>query len=342
MNQNPALPTLFDEATIEILPAESAGGRELVPAMFASAGDEARSRFEEYFAATIRNQNTRAAYYRAVCKFCRWCETKRIHDLRQVKPIIVAAFIEEETKQLHPQTVKQELAAIKGLFDFLVTGQVVPFNPASSVKGPSYSTEQGKTPVLEAEEARALLDSIPTQTKDGEPYLVGLRDRALIAVMVYTFARVSAVIGMTVADYRLQGKRSEAQLHEKGGKFHRVPMHHQAQEYLDAYVAAAGIGEARKTPLFRSANGKTNTLTENKMHRNDVLGAVKRRCKAVGFPADICCHSWRATGITVYRQNGGTLEKAQQIANHRSARTTKMYDRTNEALTQGEIEKVVL
>jgi site-specific recombinase XerD len=329
---------LPDPIRAEIVPRSE--NQIILPALIQNAGEKTARRYLEFFLVSIRNQNTRAAYGRAVSKFFTWCEAKGLTDLQKIEPLMVAAFIEQETKQRHAQTVKQELAAIKGLFDYLVIGQIIPFNPASSVRGPAYSIDQGKTPVLRPEEVRALLDSIPTTTKDGKPYLVGLRDRALIGVMIYTFARVSAVVNMTVADYRLQGKRSEAQLHEKGGVFHKVPMHHMAQEYLDAYVEAASIGDKRKTPLFRSAQGKTNTLTENAMHRNDALRVVKRRAKAAGLPEDICCHSWRATGITNFRFNGGTLENAQAIANHKSPRTTKLYDRTGQDITQKEIERM--
>ena len=106
--------------------------------------------------------------------------------------------------------------------------------------------KKGKTPVLSPEEARLLLDSIDMRE------LSGLRDRTLLAVMVYSFARVSAVVGMNVEDYYQQGKRWWLRLHEKGGKHHEVPAHHKAEEYLDAYIQAAGIAGRKGTPLWRS------------------------------------------------------------------------------------------
>ena len=112
-------------------------------------------------------------------------------------------------------------------------GQVVPANPAASVRGPTHVVRTGKTPVLQPTEARLLLDTIDTST------LAGLRDRALLAVMVYSFARVSAVVGMRVEDYYQQGKRWWLRLQEKGGKHHAVPVHHKAEAYLDAYLDAA-------------------------------------------------------------------------------------------------------
>jgi integrase/recombinase XerD len=196
-------------------------GLEALPSTIGRAGEAAAWRFIEFFAATIRNRNTRAAYAQAVMQFFTWCEKHRVHTLPQIKPVVIAAYIEN-----HPAaapTVKQHLAAIRMLFDFLVTGQVIPMNPAASVRGPKYVVKRGKTPVLTAEEARALLDSIKTDS------VVGLRDRAIIGLMCYTFARVSAAVNLRVEDYYLVGKRQWIRLHEKGGKRHEVPAHHHAR-----------------------------------------------------------------------------------------------------------------
>jgi integrase len=171
---------------------------------------------------------------------------------------------------------------------------------------------------------------------------VGLRDRAIIAVMVFSFARVSAVLGMKVEDYYQNGKRWWLRLHEKGGKFHEVPVHHKAEEYLDAYIEAAGIGSERKSPLFRSAVGRTGTLTPRALRRNNALDMVKRRALAAGLPTRICNHTFRATGITAYLEAGGTIEKAQQIAAHESPKTTKLYDRTQDQISLDEIERIAI
>ena len=338
--------------SIEILPAASAsspsqglplgGTTAMLPAQIGRADEKTQKRFLEFFAATIRNKNTRMAYFRAVGKFFAWCEARGIGELKQVEPLIVAAFVEEETAKHQAQTVKQELAAIRALFDYLVTGQIVPFNPASSVRGPSYSIDEGKTPVLTREQARTLLESIALVRKDGKVDLIGLRDRALIGLMIYSFARVSAVVGMKVEDYRSTGKRYEVRLHEKGGKFHKLPVHHNAEEYLDAYIEAAGIGEEKKGPLFRSTRGRSGTLTGESIGRVDVFRMIKRRAKVAGVPLDIGCHTFRATGVTAYLESGGTIESAQKIANHRSPRTTKLYDRRGQSVTLDEIERITL
>jgi site-specific recombinase XerD len=306
---------------------------QAVPKIIAAEGTEAARRFLEFFTANIRNKNTRAAYARAVGQFCTWCECRRF-SLILIEPITVAAYVEDLSKTHARPTVKQHLAAIRMLFDWLVLGQIVPANPASVVRGPKHVVKRGKTPVLSADDARKLLDSIDTST------VIGLRDRALIAVMVFSFARVSAAVGMRVHDYYQNGKRSWLRLHEKGGRFHEVPAHHNAEAYLDAYTRAAGIESAKNSPLFRSARGKTAKLTENQMSRTDALKMIKRRARKAGLPASTCCHTFRGTGITAFLENGGTIENAQAIAGHESPRTTKLYHRTDDEITLDEVERI--
>lgn len=304
-----------------------------VPVIVAAGGKAASRRFLEFFVATIRNPNTREAYARAVRSFFDWATHRGYSELHQIEPMTVAAYVEQLGQTQSKPTVKQHLAAIRMLFDWLVVGQILPSNPASSVRGPTHVVKRGKTPVLSAEDARKLLDSIDPGT------IIGLRDRALISVMVYSFARVSAVVGMLVEDYYPEGKRWWLRLHEKGGKLHQVPAHHAAEEALDAYLQAAGTRQARKTPLFRSMD-RQGRPTAGAMTRNDVLRMVKRRAKAAGVSPETCCHTFRATGITTYLENGGSIENAQAIAAHESPRTTKLYDRTNDEITLDEIERI--
>jgi integrase/recombinase XerD len=304
-----------------------------VPAIVASAGGSASRRFLEFFAATIRNRNTREAYARAIRDFFEWTTSRGYSELHQIEAMTVAAYVEQLGQSRSKPTVKQHLAAVRMLFDWLVVGQVIPSNPASSVRGPTHVVRRGKTPVLSAEDARKLLDSIDSGI------VIGLRDRALISTMVYSFARVSAVVGMLVEDYYPEGKRWWLRLHEKGGKLHQVPAHHAAEAALDAYLQAAGIRGARRTPLFRSMD-RQGRVTQSGMTRNDVFRMVKRRAKAAGVSAETCCHTFRATGITAYLENGGSIENAQAIAAHESPRTTKLYDRTNDEITLDEIERI--
>lgn len=303
-----------------------------VPVIIAKAGDKASYRFLEYFTASIRNPNTRKAYYQAVRQFFDWCDDHGL-QLEQLNPIIIATYIEQLTATRNDATVKQHLAAIRTLFDFLVTGHILPMNPAASVKGPKVVVRKGKTPILSAEETGQLIESIPTDS------ITGLRDRALIGVLAYSLARVSAVINMNVQDYFSQGKRYWFRLHEKGGKYHEVPAHHRAEEYVDAYLNAAGIAEEKKAPLFRSLTPK-RTLSENRLHRARVWDMIKRRSRQAGLPETTTCHTFRATGITTYLENGGSIEKAQRMAAHADAKTTGLYDRTSDKVSLDEIERI--
>ena len=308
----------------------------LVPAIIADAGDAAVRRFLEFFAVTIRNKNTRIAYLHAAAKFFAWCEHHQLGDIDDIEPLHVAAYIEMLGKDFEKPTVKQHLAAIRMLFDWLVTGQVVATNPAHAVRGPKHVVKTGKTTVLDAEQARTLLDSIDTST------LLGLRDRALISVMTFAFARIGAVVAMRVEDYYPQGKRWWVRLHEKGGKRHEMPAHHNLEAYLDAYIEAACLRDGGKTPLFRSAAGRTGVLTEKPMNRVDAWRMIQRRAAGLGLRVNIGCHTFRATGITAYLEAGGTLENAQVMAAHESPRTTKLYDRTGDEITLDEVERIAI
>jgi len=248
----------------------------LVPRVIAEAGDQAARRFLEFFAATIRNKNRRMAYYRAVVRFFAWCDKHKIGEIADIEPLHVAAYIEALGKDFEKPTVKQHLAAIRMLFDWLA------------------------------------------------------------------FARIGAVVAMRVEDYYPKGKRWWVRLHEKGGKRHEMPAHHTLEAYLDAYIEAAGIRDGDKSPLFRSAVGRTGTLTATAMNRVDAWRMIQRRAAELGTRARMGCHTFRATGITAYLEAGGTLENAQAMAAHESPRTTKLYDRTGDEITLDEVERITI
>ena len=307
---------------------------ELIPAALFAPTPKAAQRFVEFFTAQINNDHTRRAYLNATRRFAHWCEARGLHELTAVQPFHVAAFVKELQGSFTSPTVKQHVAALRMLFDWLVTGHIMEVNPAHAVRGPKYVVKKGKTPVLDADEARALLDAIDTDT------LTGLRDRALIGVMVYTFARVNAVIVMKVKDYFVQGRRGWVRLHEKGGKEHEVPCHHTLEHYLDEYIAAAGIAGESDTPLFRSTGRKTGQAQA--LWQQDAYRMIQRRAAAVGIATRIGNHTFRATGITAYLKNKGLLEHAQTIANHASPRTTKLYDRRSDEISLDEVEKIAI
>ena len=319
-------------------------GRVTVPATIAQAGELAVRRYIAFMTAGIGNRNTRAAYARAASAFFAWCDGFGL-ALAAIEPVHVAAWVEtmkdkidapNPKDRLSVPTIKQRLAAVRALFDALVVGWVVPINPAAAVRGPSYSAKVGKTVVLDPSEARQLFDAIDTTTP------IGLRDRALIALMVYSFARVSAALGMNVEDAFTKNRRLWVRLNEKGGKRHEMPCHHNLEAYLHAYIDECGLGNEPKGALFRTIQRGTGWLSATRLPRQNAFDLVRRRAEAAGIETAIGNHTFRATGITAYLKNGGTLEKAASMANHASTRTTQLYDRRHEEASLDEVERVVI
>jgi integrase/recombinase XerC len=306
------------------------------PALVAAAGERAQMRFWEFFAANIRNRNTRRAYAQATREFLAWCESAGVASIAAVQPLHVAAYLEQLGRKRSAPTVKQRLAAIRHLFDWFVTGQVMPVNPAASVRGPSHSVRRGKTPVLAPEEARQLLDAIDVTTP------IGLRDRTLIGLMVYSFARIGAALAMKVEDVYVQNRRLWVRLHEKGGKRHEMPCHHNLETYLHAYIDGCGLAGDPKGPLFRTIGRGTHHLTATPLPQANAHAMIRRRAAAADIETKIGNHTFRATGITAYLKNGGTLEKAAAMANHASTRTTQLYDRRRDDVSLDEVERVVI
>ena len=305
-----------------------------LPVIVSSSDSRAQLRFLEFFASTLRNPHTRRAYARAVADFLTWCDAASVPSIAAVQPLHVASWIELQTRERSAPTVKLRLAAIRHLFDWLVTGQVVPTNPAASVRGPAHSVRKGKTPVLDPLEARQLLDSIDVSTP------IGLRDRALIALMVYSFARIGAALAMRVEDVFVQNRRLWVRLREKGGKRHEMPCHHTLEIYLHAYLEETGIDQDPKGPLFRTIGRGTGRLSRTALPQANAYLMVQRRTLAAGIGTRIGNHSFRATGITAYLRNGGTLENAAAMANHASTRTTQLYDRRQDEISLDEVERI--
>jgi integrase/recombinase XerC len=306
------------------------------PTLVAAAGDRARLRFLEFFTANIRNPHTRRAYAQATREFMVWCEIAGVLSIAAVQPTHVAAYVERLARERSAPTAKQRLAAIRHLFDWLVIGQVIPVNPAASVRGPKHIVKKGKTPVLSPKEARRLLESIDLNTQ------AGLRDRALIGLMVYSFARIGAALAMKVEDVYVQNRRLWVRLHEKGGKRHEMPCHHNLESYLEAYLDGSGIRHDPKGPLFRTIGRDTRLLTRTPLPQANAYAMIRRRATAAGIKTRIGNHTFRATGITAYLKNGGTLEQAAAMANHASTRTTQLYDRRRDELTLDEVERIFI
>src|ERR1700732_2002346 len=298
----------------------------------AEVGPEATKRFFEFVPAPFPNKNTRIAYYHAIGRFLTWCGQAGFQSLEDIEPITVAAYIEQHPGS--PPTVKQHMAAIRMLFSWLTEKGVLAMNPAREVKTERFSRTEGKTPAFIGGEVQKLLGAIETSTH------TGLRDRALLGVLAYTFARIGAVVNLKVEDYYPSGKRFLLRFKEKGGKEKELPVHHKLEELLDQYLKATSLSSEPESPLFPTALVKTGKLSRRRLGRTDAADMLKRRLKQAGLPAHYSPHSFRATGITNFLENDGTLEAAQRIAGHADSRTTKLYDRRGQKVLLEDMERI--
>ena len=169
-----------------------------------------------------------------------------------------------------------------------------------------------------------------------------MRDRALIGLMVYSFARIGAPLGMIVEDVFTQNRRLWVRLREKGGKRHAMPCHHNLEEYLIANLDGADLRGDPKGPLFRTIGRGTDKLTRRVLPHATAYAMIRRRAAAAGIETKLGNHSFRATLITAYLKNDGTLEKAAAMANHASTRTTQLYDRRRDEVILDEVERMVI
>ena len=213
------------------------------------SGEKEIYRALESLAANIRNRHTRRAYMRSAQDFLGWCGRAGVASIADVQPSQVENYIAEFGQGRSAPTVKQRLAAIRRLFDSLVANHLLPVNPASSVRGPPHRVSRGKTRALDPAKARALLDSIDAS----EP--AGLRDRALIGLMVYAFARIGAALAMKVEDVCERNDRLWVRLRGKGGKRHETPCHRNLEAYLRAYIEGCGLGADPQRHCSRRSAG---------------------------------------------------------------------------------------
>lgn len=309
------------------------------------AGSNARFAYDEFFACE-ENSHTERAYRHAVHRFLSHCQSLSI-ALNQVTPGIVSDYLKSLRAEVKPRrgepprfrpaskpTKKLHLAGIRKFFDKLVERHAIALNPAHSVRGPRHSVAEGKTPALTVKQARQLLARIDTSN------VVGLRDRALIAVMIYTAVRAGAVAKLSRRDFFSDGRQSVFRFDEKGGKVRDIPARHDVEGFIREYLVAAEAAP-NDGPLFRSAVRRTGRLSENAMTENDVLRMVKRRLADAGLPADrLTCHSFRATTITDLLDQGVPLEDVQHLAGHADPRTTRLYDRRKKQVTRNIVERI--
>ena len=298
--------------------------------------EEAKRAFYEFFGARIRNKNTRIAYLYAVRSFFGWAEQFGIIEAEQVDALIVSKWVDEQLLAYSIPTVKQRLAALKMLFDWLVVRNILTLNPVTSVRSPKYSVKVGKTPHLSGDEARQLLDVIDTSSAKG------LRDRALIALMTYTFARIGAALKLKREDCYWQDGRLWVRLSEKGGRTHALPCHHNLEQWMNEFLLYSAYNQSKTPFVFVTIDRKTKKLSDRAMSQSNAYIMVRKRAQEAGIKTEICNHTFRATGITAFLENNGTLERAARIANHASTRTTQLYDRRDQNILQNDVERIDL
>jgi site-specific recombinase XerC len=306
-----------------------------MPVLVNASGPRAEIRFLEFFAANIRNKHTRRPYAQATREFLAWCESAGVASIIDVGPLHVATY-EQLGRERSAPTVKQRLAAIRHLFDWLVTGQVIPVNPAASVRGPSHSVKRGKTPVLDLSEARGLLDAIDVTTP------IGFRDRALIGLMVYSFAHIGAALSMKVEDVYVQNRRLLVRLHEKGGKGHEMPCHHNLDAYLHAYFDGCGLVTDPKGPLFRTIGRGTDPLTTTPLPQANAYATIRRRAAAADIMTKVGNHRSGRPGSRRISGTGGRSNEPPVMGNHASTRTTQLYDRRRDDVSLDEVERILI
>jgi integrase/recombinase XerD len=303
-----------------------------IPDILVRAGTNAVFAAEEFFKATLNNPHTRRAYGRAVARFLAWCEQQGV-ELRQVTPGLAGEYV-GQLEGAAP-TKNQALAALRHFFDGLVTRHAVALNPFASVRGMKHRVAEGATPEISVEQARKLLRSVDLG------HVVGLRDRAVLGVLAYTGARVGAVARLRLGDLRNFGEQRALRFREKGGKVREIPVRHDLDGWLRAYLDAAGIsGQDGKLALFRAADGKRRQLTLAGYRAHSMRQMLKRRLEDAGLPQLFSPHSFRVAVVTDLLKQNVPLEDVQYLAGHSNPRTTQIYDRRRRRVTRNIVERI--
>ncbi len=300
--------------------------------MVVTAGDAARFAYEEFFFGRVRNPYTRRNYRHAVHRFLEWCQNHGL-ALHQIAPKHVGLYLDELSYS--PATKKVHLSALRHFFDELVLRHAVVLNPAASVRGERYQVIEGKTPEISVKQARLLLRSIDTSN------VVGLRDRSIIAILIYTAARIGAVAKLRREHLYDDGEQHYLRFAEKSGKSREIPVRHDLCRFLGEYLRTSSLMEADSaSSLFRTALGRTKRLTVNPMMVGDMGRMVKRRMREAGLPGRLSPHSLRVGTITDLLEQGVPLEDVQHLAGHSDPRTTRLYDRRHKRVTRNIVERI--
>ncbi len=302
------------------------------PALVAECGPAAQFAWDEFIYGKLRNLYTRRNYRHAVNQFLSWCQSRHV-DLVRVTPAHVGQYF--DGLAYAPATKNLHLAALRHFFDELVTRHVIVLNPAASVRGERYQVIEGKTPEMTVPQARQLLASIDTS------HVVGLRDRAIIGILVYTAARVGAVAQLSRADFYDTDSQYCLRFAEKAGKSREIPVRHDLRGMISDYLRTAGIQDDEEaTPLFRTTIRRTKQLTASGMTSIDMARMVKRRLRDADLPQRLSPHSLRVCALTDLLSQNVPLESVQNLAGHSDPRTTRLYDRRHRRVTRNIVERI--
>jgi integrase/recombinase XerD len=320
---------MSSDPTVPPAPGDAvAVNRTALPALIAGGAAAARFAWDEFFDAEVANPHTRKNYAHAVGQFLAWCEADGL-DLVRITPGHVGRYF--QGLDLAVPTKKLHLAALRKFFDRLVTRHALVLNPAATVRVGRHSVVEGETPEIGPDQARALLAAIDTST------VVGRRDLAVLAVMVYTAARVGAVARLTVKSLVHDGTQYSLRFTEKGGKVREIPVRHDLERFLLDYIWTAEITDG---PLFRTTLGKTGRLTPRAMTGIDICRMMKRRLRDAGLPGHFSPHSFRVATVTDLLEQAVPLEDVQYLAGHADPRTTRLYDRRRRKITRNIVERI--
>ncbi|PHR62216.1 MAG: hypothetical protein COA43_00830 [Robiginitomaculum sp.] len=293
------------------------------------------------FFASIHNEKTEESYSRALINFFRYLKRKSITDLNTVDAPRMALYLKalkrrknKKGKPIALATIAIEISAIRMFFKSCVNNGALVASPAAEIHPPKLRRTTGATPVIVPEMVRLILNTIPDKTQ------ANYRDKALIAIMTFTFYRISATLSMQVKDYYLIGDERWVKAKEKGSKIHKMPVHPDLREIMDQYIVEADLEGKREALLFPSSHGKSGRLNGKPYSRTAAWKMVNRHARRAGYHDEIGNHSFRASGITQYMNMGGSLKQARKLAGHSHISTTMLYDRSEDLEKSKEIARL--
>ena len=313
-------------------PAENEHGGTF-PAILVRAGKAACFAADEFFSARISNPHTRTAYAHQVSRFLAWCEDQGL-ELHQVTPGLAGRFLDELPGAAPTQN--QALAGLRHFFDTLVARHAAVLNPFQSVRGVRHPHGEGRTPEVTVDQARQLLASIKTRD------VYGLRDRAVLGTLIYTGARVGAISPAPDAGLcATTATTGRCSSRKKEGRSREIPVRHDLDEWISAYLEGAGLEDApQASPLYRAGQRRGSPLTDRAMSPLAVQLMLKRRLRAAGLPKILSPHSFRVLVVTDLLSQNVPLEDVQYLAGHAHPRTTQIYDRRRRRVSRNLVERI--